>query len=305
MVELPRLGVSAVVCAYNEERNLPQLLEALVGARGDSFDLTEVLVVASGCTDRTVELLTRACHRDPRIRLIIQPKREGKAAALAVGFARAREDILLVENADTTPSTGSLEHLLRPMHESDVTLVCSHPVAVNGFSTPAGRMGRVLWEIHDYLSRISPKVGEAFAIRRSHAFVPANVEDDDTFVGAYAASKGGVRRYVPEAVIWNRVPESLSELFAQRLRINRQVAHLARREGILSEAWEPKPLARAVLGYLRIHPTRLPECVALASLEATCRVLAALDSVLWPRRLTTWNPASSTKGAIRAGGVDD
>ena len=87
--DLPTVGVG--IMAYNEARNIRALLEALIAQRTRCCRLSEIVVVASGCTDDTESIVQEVARRDPRIRLLSQPKREGKARAinlyLRLGFA--------------------------------------------------------------------------------------------------------------------------------------------------------------------------------------------------------------------------
>src|SRR5438093_491776 len=81
-----RLTCSIGVMAYNEERNIGQLLEALRVQALLSCRLAEIVVVASGCTDRTEGIVETAARRDPRVRLVRQTRREGKARAINIFF---------------------------------------------------------------------------------------------------------------------------------------------------------------------------------------------------------------------------
>jgi len=53
------LALSAGVCAYNEERNIVQCLRSLSAQRLNRKELVEILVISSGSTDRTDELVAR------------------------------------------------------------------------------------------------------------------------------------------------------------------------------------------------------------------------------------------------------
>ena len=75
--------------AYNEEANIGRLLDALLNQHLRQVEISEIIVVASGCTDNTVPIVESYVARDPRIRLFVQPKREGKTAAINVFLAHA------------------------------------------------------------------------------------------------------------------------------------------------------------------------------------------------------------------------
>ena len=57
-------------------------------------------MIASGCTDGTEAIVKSFAMRDPRIRLLVQARREGKASAVNYFLSEAKEKILLVCSAD-------------------------------------------------------------------------------------------------------------------------------------------------------------------------------------------------------------
>jgi glycosyltransferase involved in cell wall biosynthesis len=85
-------GISVVIPAHNEERYLDATLEAL---NRQSHRAKEVIVVANGCTDGTVQVAQRGCDRC----LILPEKNLGKARNL--GARAAEGPLLLFLDADT------------------------------------------------------------------------------------------------------------------------------------------------------------------------------------------------------------
>jgi biofilm PGA synthesis N-glycosyltransferase PgaC len=75
---LERILCSVGVTAYNEQANIGKLLQALLDQELDRVGITEIVVVASACTDDTIPIVQSFVQRDPRVRLIVQEKREGK-----------------------------------------------------------------------------------------------------------------------------------------------------------------------------------------------------------------------------------
>ncbi len=92
--------ISVVIPAHNEEKYLAETLEAL---QRQTYPYFEVLVVANGCTDRTVEVAQDKCDR-----LIVFPERDlGKARNS--GAAKARGDLLVFLDADTRLEARALQ----------------------------------------------------------------------------------------------------------------------------------------------------------------------------------------------------
>jgi len=91
------------VMAYNEERNIGNLLRALCAQQLDSVSIGEIVVVASGCTDNTEGVVEEEIRCDPRIRLLVQERREGKMSAINLFLENARYGVVVIINADVLP----------------------------------------------------------------------------------------------------------------------------------------------------------------------------------------------------------
>src|SRR5665647_1084378 len=90
------------ICAYNEEENLGLLLRNILEHQDISKN-SEVLVVASGCTDRTVEITEEYAITDSRVKIFNEIIREGKASAINKIFANATGEAIIFISADTLP----------------------------------------------------------------------------------------------------------------------------------------------------------------------------------------------------------
>ena len=89
----PKLRCSVGVTAYNEEANIGRLLDALLEQHLHDVAISEIIVVASGCSDNTMPIVESYVAREPRIKLLVQPRREGKTAAVNIFLAHAAEEI--------------------------------------------------------------------------------------------------------------------------------------------------------------------------------------------------------------------
>ena len=122
---------SVGVTAYNEAANIGRLLDALLTQQLHDVQITEIIVVASGCTDDTVPIAESYVAREPQIRLSIQPRREGKTAAINVFLAHAREDICVLESGDTLPAEDAVENLVRMFRGPVIGMTGAHKIPVN------------------------------------------------------------------------------------------------------------------------------------------------------------------------------
>src|SRR5262245_60610754 len=136
------MKVSVAVPTYNEESNVGYLLDTL--RRQETFlaQIVEIVVVASGCTDRTIEVV-KEHQRKPGIpiRLIVEPVRCGKVAAINTYFrhGNAKVDAICVCSADVLVAPNAIELLVAPLHRHpDVGMSGARPIPTNGKGTFLG-----------------------------------------------------------------------------------------------------------------------------------------------------------------------
>ena len=114
--------LSVVVPVYNEERTIGGLLRAVLAARlPDGVEL-EIVVVDDGSEDGTVQVIERLAAGAP-IRLLRQERNRGKGAALRRGFADARGDFVIVQDADLEYDPREYGRLLTPVLEGKADVV--------------------------------------------------------------------------------------------------------------------------------------------------------------------------------------
>ena len=80
------------VTIHNEERNIRALLDLLRSENLESLGLDRVYVVSSGSTDRSDEIVREGAARWPRVVLLVERERRGKASAINVFLERARSE---------------------------------------------------------------------------------------------------------------------------------------------------------------------------------------------------------------------
>src|SRR5882672_691911 len=93
-----KINLSLGIAAYNEEKNMQNLLLALFSQQGIGFFLKEIIVFLDGSTDNTKEQILAL--KNKKIKLLIGTKRRGKAARLNQICKQFSGDVLIIVDAD-------------------------------------------------------------------------------------------------------------------------------------------------------------------------------------------------------------
>lgn len=211
------------ICAYNEENNIGRLLENLTTKQALPRD-AKIVVVCSGCTDKTPQIVKEFAAKDSRIKLVTEKRRRGKAHALNKLFETAKKssEILILTNADAIPAEGSIEKLVTKLSESKAGAAFAQPTPFTGSSGLSDKIVRAIWRLHHIVSAYkTPKLsGELCAIHTDCLQrIPENVATDEPYIELAIRRQGYRVVYVPEARVYIRGPNNPVDLMKQRKRI--------------------------------------------------------------------------------------
>lgn len=98
--------VTIMVPAHNEETVIEKTLNYLLHEL--LYENYEVLVMDDGSTDTTPQILADLAGKEDRLRVVRIEKNKGKAHAFNVGFAFAKGEYILSNDADTIPEPNAL-----------------------------------------------------------------------------------------------------------------------------------------------------------------------------------------------------
>jgi dolichol-phosphate mannosyltransferase len=104
--------LSLVIPAYNEQENIPVLLERVGAALAQIGKSFEVLIVDDGSTDSTPKLLEEGMHKYPWLRVLRMAKNGGQSAAFEAGFKAARGEAIATIDADLQNDPEEIPRLL-------------------------------------------------------------------------------------------------------------------------------------------------------------------------------------------------
>ena len=288
------INCSMGIMAHNEEGNIGQLLDILISQRLKKVSLTEIVVVASGCTDNTEAIVLDRARRDPRIRLLTQEKRAGKAVAINEYLPKAQERIIVLCSADLLPELDALERLVSPFADAEIGMTTSHPVPVNDARRFMGFAAHMLWGLHHTINLTSFKSGEMIAFRKIFERIPYHTAVDEASIEPVVRGQGYGVQYVANAIVRNKGPETVNDFLRQRRRI--YAGHLAVRDtlGYTVSTMSGLKIFGVMLRNLDWRPRQFAWTWSIVALEVYGRLLGLRDYKK-RRNHAVWEIATSTK----------
>jgi dolichyl-phosphate beta-glucosyltransferase len=146
--------VSIVIPAYNEEQRLPSYLDAIRGYLDSTALAAEVLVVDDGSKDGTAAYVRSV--GDPRVRLVSQPRNQGKGRAVMRGVAESAGHYVLFADADGATPIGELDKLLGAVgQQAEIAIGSRRVVSDQAERERAGvreLMGQVFYSVVNFLA---------------------------------------------------------------------------------------------------------------------------------------------------------
>ena len=296
-VEDGRIGCSVGIMAYNEEANIGRTLRAVLDQQGPSLLLEEVIVVASGCTDRTVPIVNEIAAQEPRVRLCVQEKREGKASAINLFLKEATSPVVILIGADVIPEELALDYLCAPFKNPKIGMVGGRPVPVNDTSTFMGHAVHLLWRLHDRLSRIQPKLGEVIAFRNVISGIPTNSAVDEISIQALISQLGYQLIYEPKCVVYNKGPINVRDFLKQRRRIYAGHLKVRSQQNYEASTMKVTPIVRQLIAsrdFTLRTPRKTMWTFGTVVLEGYARIQGYSD-YMRKREHHIWQMVESTK----------
>lgn len=111
--------LSIIMAVYNEEKSLPLVLEKIQQVK---TGLDKEIIIVDGCsTDGTRQFLRKVQHDN--VKVIYEEKKNGKGAALRLGFKHATGDIVLIQDADLEIDPFEYPILLKPILDNQASVV--------------------------------------------------------------------------------------------------------------------------------------------------------------------------------------
>ncbi len=286
---------SVGIFAYNEEENIGKLLEAMLNQKLNEVEIEEIFVFCEGSTDNTPSIAKEWAKNDKKIKVITGEERKGKFFAINSFLKLAKNEILVMESGDTLPEKTAIENLVKPLQDPKIGMTGARPIPIDNPKSFLGFTTYLLWDLHHQLSLKYPKMGEMVAFRKVfNEVLPTAV--DEAYIEGVIKSKGLKVVYVPEAIVYNKGPETISDFLKQRRRIFWGHLHLKEQIGYEVSSLTPsKTLFLLFFQNVKRDFKNIPLSIGTAFLEALGRFLGWWDYKIKKRNHIVWDIAKSTK----------
>ena len=183
------MNISVVVPLFNEEESLPELCAWIDKVMQKNNFTYEVLLIDDGSKDKSWEVVEQISSNNTNIKGIKFRRNYGKSAALNVGFAKAKGDVVITMDADLQDSPEEIPTLY-------------NKIAIEGFDLVSG------WKAkrYDPLSKTIPTKLFNWAARKAsgiylHDFNCGLKSYKNTVVKSVEVH-GEMHRYIPVLAKW-------------------------------------------------------------------------------------------------------
>lgn len=292
------LNCSLGICVYNEEKNIAKLLQSVNGQKHKNIYIDEIVVIASGTTDKTCEIVRSFQKKDKRIKLQIQKHREGKASAVNLFISCAKTDILVLVGGDLILDANTISSLVKKFVNEEVGMTGARPIPLNNIDRDFfGFAAHLLWDLHHKISLQKPKMGEAIAFRKVFKKIPVLSSVDEANIEPLIRGQGYKVIYVPTAKVYNKAPTNLADFIKQRRRVYNGHLAVKYEQSYEVATMDAFFILKILLAFLKENPKpkfflQMPLVVIL---EGISRSLGWWDYHISKKRHTVWDTIESTK----------
>ena len=261
--------VSFIVAAFNEEEFIQK---KIINSSEQNYpsDLIEFIFITDGSTDKTPDII----RKYPFIKLLHQPERKGKSAAINRAVQAATHDILIFSDANTILNKDACLNIAKHYQYKKIGGVSGEKKVISLADTPdnvsAGE--GIYWKYESLLKKIDSDfysvvgaAGELFSVRCNlYRPIPGNVILDDFVISLKTAQQGYQIIYEPTAYATELPSFSLKDEQKRKIRI---AAGGFQAIGMLKSLflfWKHPKLSFLYISHRLLRWTLSPLCLILA-----------------------------------------
>ncbi len=304
IIEEATASVSVGICATTELENTLRLTDQILDLNEQRMKLLEVLVATPNH-----QLARELAERDPRVVVLLEKEREGKASALNRIIRHASGDILVLASADIKIARNTIPKLVEGLMDNrEWGGTDSNVELVNGDRLLMDRVSNILWDTHnatldelDGRNRLGQVAGDLVAVRRELVEQLPSVINDDAYLALRVQQKGFQVKRVQDALVWIAGPRTPTDYVYQRSRVLQGHLQLIKRFGKMPTTfefqilWRPRRYLRLLVKTVaRLGASHLLPLITAGFLELLS-FQVAIVSALTKQNKKPWRIVESTK----------
>lgn len=282
---------SIIVPAY-KEKEINKVLRLLLNqSLPKNQKLNKILVIASGYKD--FQFL-----ENKKIKIIKKSLRIGKAHKINRGvkeinsFRNQKSDIIIIHNSDVLPKKNTIKNLLKPFNDNNIGMTCGRPISMDEPSNFIGFLNSLVWKLHHNISLKNPKAGEVIAFRNIIKKIPKKLVADEAYVESFIKKMGYKIAYMPDSIVFNTGPCSISDFISQREKNFIGHIHMKNKYHYKVSTMNVYNISKALFEYFKTEPTRdLKKLLWLFGailLEIYARFLGTIDFYVFNKVPYVW-----------------
>jgi biofilm PGA synthesis N-glycosyltransferase PgaC len=215
--------VTLIVAAYNEADFIREKIRNTL-ALDYPDNLLQIIFITDGSTDDTPAIVGAV----PRIRLLHQPERAGKVAAMHRAMQQVTTPFVIFSDANTLLNKAAVKNIMRHYANEQVGGVAGEKkVFAAGQKDAAGASEGLYWKYESWLKMLDWKLysvvgaaGELFSIRTAlYQYQGSDILLDDFVISLKVCQKGYRVAYEPEAYASESASVSFAEEQKRKVRI--------------------------------------------------------------------------------------
>jgi biofilm PGA synthesis N-glycosyltransferase PgaC len=262
-------SVSFIVAAFNEEDCIEK---KIINSLRQDYPpgKIEFIFITDGSSDGTQDII----RRYPAVRLLHNPERRGKSAAINRAVITANNDILIFSDANTLLNEKAVRNIARHYADSKVGGVAGEKKVIslaNG-NDAVGASEGLYWKYESFLKKLDSDfhsvvgaAGELFSLRKD-LFEPVShaVILDDFVISMKVAQKGFRVVYEPDAYAMELPSFSMHDEQKRKVRIAAGGFQALGMLGPSMAFWKHPKLSFLYISHRVLRWTLSPLCLVLA-----------------------------------------
>lgn len=290
--------VTIGIPAYNEEKNIANVLTALVDQKEAGFTLEQIIVYSDMSTDKTDAIVES--YPDKRIKLIRADQRAGQFMGIKNIIQYSKSDITILIDADVIITDNNfVSHIVRKFRDKDNVGLVGANRKIYEEKTFAQKCVATSIRAYDNIA-LSLNNGDnpynchgaVLAVHRDFAKsidYPAEIFSGDTYLYFACISHGYKFKFAYNAVYAILLPKTLTDTIKQYKRfLDIDYVTITKYQAIIDPHYKVKKIIRIkyLLKELLLHPIYT---ISMFLLIQYCKRSKSVNSA-------TWSIATTTKG---------